>query len=513
MPRIYLANFIFYVMLIYMKTVVNINPELEYENAKQLIELAKSQALDTDSSSSLSSSVENLMTATRVLMEREERRRGLYKSEPPNANSPKGRSKGESREESKKLPSERYSNLEVKEVINKPAIIPLCSCCQAPMVESGLYSTKEKLEIQPAVYFITRLKSVKYNCSKCHGSMVNTAAPASIVPTSNYGDSLIIDVALSKYCDLIPIERYAQIAYRQGLEDLPAQSLIGLTHHLANFLLEVYIKLKLEVQKSKIIQADETPHKMLEGDEKMNWFLWGFFCKTACCFEIHDTRSGDVATSFLKDSLAEFLLTDGYAGYGKSIKELKEKYNNEVGEVFCNAHAYRYFEEASTTWKDECAPFLELYGKIYELEEQKNKSPSTEAITFRQMMLPHFESIKTECEKQQQSAMPHSGLSKAINYFLNHFSGLTKCLINPDIPLDNNLSERELRAPVIGRKTWYGNHSKRGALTSAILFSIVQSCKLNNINPRKYFPWVVELIHQGKAPLTPSEYLNIIKST
>lgn len=381
------------------------------------------------------------------------------------------------------------------------------------MVESGLYSTKEKLEIQPAVYFITRLKSVKYNCSKCHGSMVNTTAPASIVPTSNYGDSLIIDVALSKYCDLIPIERYAQIAFRQGLEDLPAQSLIGLTHHLANFLLEVYIKLKLEVQTSRIIQADETPHKMLEGDEKMNWFLWGFFCKNACYFEVHDTRSGDVATEFLRDSQAEFLLTDGYAGYGKSIKELKVKHNKEVVEVFCNAHAYRYFEEASLTWKDECTPFLELYGKIYELEDQKNKSPSSEGSTLRQMMVPHFESIKTECEKQQQSAMPHSGLSKAINYFLNHFAGLRKCLTNTELPLDNNLSERELRAPVIGRKTWYGNHSKRGALTSAILFSIVQSCKLINLNPRKYFPWVVEQIHQSKAPLTPSEYLIITNLT
>jgi len=489
-----------------MKTVVKINPEAEYEKAKELINLA---ILDTDSSSSLSVSVDNLMTATRVLMEREERRRGLYKSEPPNKNSNKGRSKGESREESKKLPSERYPHLEVKEVINRPSVIPLCSCCQAPMVESGLYSTKEKLEIQPAIYYINRIKSVKYNCSKCHGSMVNTPAPASIVPTSNYGDSLIIDVALSKYCDLIPIERYAQIAYRQGLENLPAQSLIGLTHHLANFLLSIYEKLKLEVQISKVIQADETPHKMLEGDEKMNWFLWGFFCKTACYFEVHDTRSGDVVTDFLKDSEAEFLLTDGYAGYGKSIKELKEKHNKEVIEVFCNAHAYRYFEEASSTWKDECAPFLELYGKIYELEEQKNKSPSNEALTFRQRMTPHFDQLKIECEKLQQIAMPHSSLEKAINYFLNHFAGLTKCLTNPDLPLDNNLSERELRAPVIGRKTWYGNHSKRGATTTAILFSIVQSCKLNNINPRKYFPWVVELIHEGKPPQTPSESLRI----
>lgn len=77
---------------------------------------------------------------------------------------------------------------------------------------------------------------------------------------------------------------------------------------------------------------------------------------------------------------------------------------------------------------------------------------------------------------------------------------------------DNNLSERELRSPVVGRKTWYGTHSKRGALTAAVLFSIVQSCKINNVNPRNYFPWVVRRIHVGEEIFTPYEYSKFIPS-
>lgn len=493
-----------------MKTVAKINPEKEYEAAKNLIELASQKMLDPEQVGALDSSVANLITAARVLMEREERRRG-YPSAPAENSSPKGRGKGEDREDSKKLPSKRYPNAEVIETIISPSQPPTCSCCQNLMKESGMYEVTEKLEVIPKKYIVYRNKKTKFNCSHCHGSMVTAegSATPSIVPTSNYGDSVIIDASLSKFNDLIPMERYSHMAFQTGLGgDLPPQSLIGLTHHLANFLNVIYEKIKQEVQTSRVLHADETPHKMLEGDsETQNWYFWGFFSSTACYFEAHNTRSGDVATAFLKGSCSQFLISDGYAGYGKAVKEVKEKYHHQIEEAHCNAHAYRYFKEAGITWKEESEIFLKLYGEIYELEREKK-----EDLSNREKMIPLFEEIKTNCEQKISNAMPGSQLLKAMNYFLNHYKGLTLCLKNPEIPLDNNLAERELRAPVIGRKTWLGTHSKRGALTAAVLFSIVQSCKLNKVNPRHYFPWVVKQIHQSKEPLTPSQYLLMIKN-
>ena len=480
-----------------MKTVHKIDPEKEYAAAKALIELTSKQVLDKDNASNLDQSVDNLITAARILMEREELRRGKPKG-PPTENAPKGRKKGEERAESSKLPSQRYIDLEIVETKVKPDITPICSCCGSQMKESGLFDTTEKLEVKPKVYFISRLKRIKYNC-KCSGTMVNTPAIASIVPTSNYGDSFIIDVAMSKFCDLIPIERYVQIAFRAGVDGLPPQSLIGVTHHLANFLNPVYELIKKEVQSAEVLMADETTWRMLEGDETRQWYLWGFFSKIACYFESHDTRSGDVATTFLLDSHAKYLMSDGYSGYSKALGILREK-GRFITETHCNAHAYRYFEEASQVWKDECKPFLQKYGDIYELERQGASRDKLTAI---------FEQIKADCEKLQTSVMPGSALLKAINYFLNHYDGLTECCTNKDIPLDNNLAERQIRSPVVGKKTWYGTHSKRGALTTAVMFSIVQSCKLNNINPRKYVAWVVEQIHQGKPPQTPFQYLHL----
>jgi len=100
--------------------------------------------------------------------------------------------------------------------------------------------------------------------------------------TSNFGDSFVIDSAFAKYCDLIPMERYVQIAHRNGLEGVAAHSLIGLTHHLANFLNSVYQKIMAEVKSALVLLADETPHKMLEGDDSKNWHLWRFFSQKAC---------------------------------------------------------------------------------------------------------------------------------------------------------------------------------------------------------------------------------------
>ncbi|MBF0364118.1 MAG: IS66 family transposase [Oligoflexia bacterium] len=496
-----------------MKTVIKINPEQEYECAKKIIEEASINRLSQSSVSSLSSSVDNLITVARVLMEREENRRG--KQKPPKENpKPKGRKKGEDRGDITKLPSKRYPNLEINETIVRPVTPPKCLCCGEVMKESGLFDVSEKLEAIPKKYYIERQKRVKYNCGKCYGGMINTPAKPSIVPLSNYGDSLIIDASLSKYCDLIPMERYTAIAAREGLEGLPPQSLIENSHHLADFLSPAFVKIKTEVLSSKHLNADETTHKMLEGDDTKNWYLWGFFCSHACYYEAHNTRSGDVIKDFLKNSRAESLMSDDYAGYSRAIREINKEYNRNILGVLCNAHAFRYFRDASSTWKEECKLILEFYGEIYDLESKKKLTTSAdEQLKLRKKMIQFFERIEDNCKKLSGIGVKGGALEKAVNYFLSNYKELTVCTQNIAIPLDNNFSEQNLRPPVVGRKTWYGNHSKRGAFTNAVLFSIVQSCKVNGINPRAYFSWIVKRIHNKEEILSFYEYSKLEEGT
>lgn len=102
---------------------------------------------------------------------------------------------------------------------------------------------------------------------------------------------------------------------------------------------------------------------------------------------------------------------------------------------------------------------------------------------------------------------------KALNYFLENFNGLTLFLNEPDVPIDNNLQEGLLRNPVVGRKTWYGTHSERGARTAAILFSLVESCKLNHVNPREYFKTLVRRLLEGQQPFTPNQFKRSLDPT
>jgi hypothetical protein len=300
---------------------------------------------------------------------------------------------------------------------------------------------------------------------------------------------MVVDVALSKYCDLIPVERYVQMAARGDAPGIPANTLIQSTHNLADFLVPVYQKIKEEVLSAKVLHADETPHRMLEGDEKSNWYMWGFSTMSASYFENHDTRSGDVASSILNQSLCEYLMTDIFSGYKKATNESNEyrRANNlpEIKNVYCNAHARRKFIESEQAFERESKFFIWCYQKIYHLEKLKDFKDR------RKWQELYYRAMERYALRIKNSYSSKSSLVKGIEYFLKNYNELTLFLKFEDIPIDNNAQERLMRSPVIGRKTWYGTHSKRGAETNAVLFSIVESCKLNKINPREYFKDIV----------------------
>lgn len=388
--------------------------------------------------------------------------------------------------------------------------LPPCPCCPNLMKDSGMMEESEFLHVIPAQFMIIRQLRHKYRCTNCHGTIKTAPAPQRIIPGSAYSDEMIQDVALSKYCDLIPIDRYSSIAGRSGAVDLPPNSLIGLTHGLAEFCSQTYEKLKTEVNSAQVLHADETPHKMLEGDKKNNWYLWGFSTKQSCYFEIRDSRSGDVASEFLNNSNCTYLMSDVYTGYQKAVRDSNLIRSKEqrplIQNIYCNAHARRKFKEAEGAFPEEAAYFIEKYAEIYQLEEEGQKQPEI-LQDKRTLMAQIFLEMKSKAEMLATSFSEKSAILKAANYFLNNYTELSLFLTNVDLPIDNNLQERLLRSPVVGRKTWFGTHSKRGAKTAAVLFSLVESCKLNKVNPRQYFKSLVDAIHNKKPVFTPREYI------
>jgi len=263
--------------------------------------------------------------------------------EPSNENKKKtgSRKKGKKKVQ---LPSQRYPDAPLIGRDITLDILPPCSCCDKEMKDSGMTENSEYLTTIPAQYIVIQQKRHIYECGECE-TLVVAPCPPRIKPGGSYSDEMIVDVAMSKYCDLIPIERYSAIAGREGLKDLPAHSLIEQTHYLADFVKDGYDKLKDELLEEKVLHADETPHKMLEGSKKKNWYLWGFSSQIASYFEIHNTRSGDVASDFLKNSKCEYLMSDVFSGYAKAVRDInvhrKKLEISLLQNVYCNAHARR----------------------------------------------------------------------------------------------------------------------------------------------------------------------------
>jgi transposase len=437
---------------------------------------------------------------------------GKSSEKEPKQNADNAGSSANNKEKKKRalLPSERYPEAPLIERDITLQDMPACSCCGSEMVDSGMTEDSEFLTVIPQQYLVVRQKRRKYRCKSCYGALVTAPAPPRIKEGSAYSDEMMIDVAMTKYCDLIPIDRYAAIAGREGLEDLPQQSLIETTHYVADTSRPAYGLLKTELTSEEVFNADETPHRMLEGDDKSNWHLWGFSTEKTSYFEYHDTRSGDVASDILINSKCRYLVSDVFSGYAKAVRDANEIRQSQglptIRNVYCNAHSRRKFKEARDIFPDEAQFFIDQYKEIYRLNTETKGRPPDEIIKFRQQMAPLFEAIKARAMECFAGYPSKSSIGKAISYFLKNFDELTLFLKNAALPIDNNQQERLLRNPVIGRKTWYGTHSKRGAETAAILFSLVESCKLNNVNPRIYFKCLIQDIHAGLPPFTPATF-------
>ena len=211
----------------------------------------------------------------------------------------------------------------------------------------------------------------------------------------------------------------------------------------------------------------------------------------------------------MKDSKCEYLVSDAFSGNNKSIADTNEyraeNKLNLIQQVYCNAHARRKFKEAREKMP-EAQVYIDLYKKIYFLESQAKEKPPDEIVSLRAEIQPYFEKLKSLCVDNMDNYSSKSSMFEAMRYFVKNYESLTRFLKNPILPIDNNPQERLLRNPVIGRKTWFGTQTDRGAKTNAILFTIVESCKLNKINPREYLKnLVVSLLHNNEV-ITPNEF-------
>jgi transposase len=491
--------------------------KLQSLTKEQLIELVEAQEKALEYHNAVNKILREAVNDSKVIQERlalQDRllilkKRMFGKSserrpKPPDPDLPP-KEKKEALERRSKLPSIRYPELKLEEQeieidTAQGGTPPPCEVCQKPLAKmENQTEDSEFITVTERTYHVVRRKRQKYCCKGCHGSIWTVPSPPRVAPRSQFSDEVAIDVAVAKYADHLPIERYAKQAARVGLVGVNQQTLIEQTHFLADFLQPVYAKLKRSIEQAPYLHSDETRWRMLEGDDKTNWQLWGFVAGTHCYYDARDTRAGEVIRDFLTDAKATHVVSDAFSGYGKGVRAAGKKNS------FCNAHSRRGFTDAEENFPEEVAPVIAFYDQIYDIERELKGSSSEDRFRVRQTrVLPLMTEIKLYCESLD--VLPKLSIGKARDYFLKYWTELTEFTRHGYLPIDNNAAERAMRGPVLGRKNFYGSHSKRGAKTSSVLYSIIESCKLSGVEPQKYLRDTIAAMHRSEEPRLPNEY-------
>jgi transposase len=382
----------------------------------------------------------------------------------------------------------------------------LCPCCGRPRVYIG-EQTAEQLDLEPARFFVRRTVKKTYACRHCDPALVpveqrfQTAGPAEVGPLARglCGPGLLAHTITAKFADHTPLHRLAGQLARSGVA-LARSTLGDWLAGAAELLEPLYQLMHQRLLQSRVIHGDDTGVKLrVEGaDRTRKAHLW------AC---IGDADYPYVVFDFTADYTAEgperFL--HGYRGYlqADALAQYEGLYgDDQVKHCCCWAHARRKFVAAADGGDDQAKQALELIGQLYALERdlppllppaddpaahQRRRDREEQRRALRQQRAePLLVQLKKWLDEQRPQTLPKSLLGQAIGYALNNWEALRRYLEQGYLAIDNNLSERTLRAIALGRNNWGVLGSETGGRTAAVLYTIVGTCKHLGIDPFVY---------------------------
>ena len=286
----------------------------------------------------------------------------------------------------------------------------------------------------------------------------------------------------------------------------------GWIAQICNYLEVLYEAMNRElINESFLIQADETTLKVLDKNTKDKCdlgYLWPYVGDgKLAVFEFKDSRAKAGPTDFLSGFTERYLMSDGYAGYGEVIRE------NNLRHLMCWAHVRRKFFEVKDLEPEFISKVLSHIGVLYSIEKTISDPEMDHAERGKirnEKSRPVLEAIHELLMNPGKIILPGNKVSEAINYTVKHWSQLTMFLEDGRLPIDNNLVENSIRPVALGRKNWLFAGSKDGARRMAIIYSLVATCKLNEVNPYEYFydilPRIPDFPQKNIADLIPARW-------
>ena len=339
--------------------------------------------------------------------------------------------------------------------------------------------------------------------SKTGDRIVRAKHPKGLLPGSPVSASLAAAIINGKYVNAVPLYRLEQEFKRYGLE-ISRQNMANWMIRLGEeYIAVMYDYLHILLYDYHVIQADETPCLVNKDGRKAGSksYMWvyrtGFMYakKPIILYEYQLTRNASHPRAFLKD-YSGICVTDGYQVY-----HTLEKEKEDLTIAGCWVHCRRRFDEALAVIPENARKGTVSYMVMKQIqaiyrEEGKLKSlESSERLAQRQAIIqPLVEALFTYLKMHKQE-VPQSGkLHEAFTYALNQEKYLKVFLTDGDVPMDNNASERAIRGFCVGKKNWQMIDTINGAKTSAMIYSIAETAKANNLKPYEYFEYLLEEI-------------------
>jgi len=379
-----------------------------------------------------------------------------------------------------------------------------CPCCGGAMHVIG-EDVAEMLDVVPALYRVKVIRRPRYGCRGCEGAVVQAPAPERPLTGGMASEAVLAQVLVAKYSDHLPLYRQAQIFARHGI-DLDRSTLANWVGRACWWLRPLAELLLGTVLSSPKIFADDTPVPVLDpgrGRTKTGR-LWSYArddrpwqgpLPPAVAYVYSENRQGVHPRSHLAQ-FTGVLQVDGYTGFSRLTGE-----RPVVELAFCWAHVRRkFFDFHHATGSPIAAEALRRIAELYHIEARiRGRLPNDRARIRQAESRPLVGAMKSWLDGEIARVSAKSALAEAIRYALRHWKGLVLFLDDGRVEIDSNTVERTIRPIKLGAKNHLFAGSDGGAESWAVLASLIQTAKLNDVEPFAYLRDVLERIVSGKT--------------
>jgi transposase len=372
-----------------------------------------------------------------------------------------------------------------------------CDGCKEPLAKIG-EEVSERLEYQKAELYVIQDVRPKYACAKkCPTTSVVVAdPPAQVIPKAKVGPGLLAHILWAKYGLHLPLYRQEIMFGMIGLE-IPRSTLCHWIARCLELLWPIYEAMKRDVLLSSVLFSDDTPVRLLEPGlgktrQARVWSYCGDLFHRQIVYEFTGTREQKWPQKFLK-GYRGILQVDAYPGYN-AVMELEK-----IIAAYCWAHSRRKLLEAGDTDAERSRIAVALIGQLYGIEREiKGQSPKRKKRVRRSRATRILRRLKTWLDREIQNVPPKSPMAQAIQYVRGHWDGLLTYTKNGAVEIDTNRVERSIRGWKLGSNNWLFLGSEDGGRWGAVIYSLIETCKLLGINPEAYLKDV--LVRIGTTP-------------